>query len=105
MAKNGGRRPGSGRKPVIAGTRAWLRKITSTPELKEQVVAAIQASVAKGDLTDWWKAVEHGFGRAPMSMDVRTTDNRDTADTRDFWAEVEALSPEVTSTVSSPTTH
>ena len=88
---------------MIAGTRAWLRKITSTPELKEQVEAALKASVARGDLSDYWKAIEHGFGRAPMSMDVRVDDKRD--ETRRVLWHDDGLFAEVDPPVSTSTTH
>ena len=55
----------------VAGTRAWFRNIVENPELRAQVESVIREAVLKGDLTDYWKAVEHGFGRPPQALDVK----------------------------------
>ena len=69
---HGGKRPGSGPEVKIAGTRKWFRDIVENPDLRSRVEKIIQAEVAQGQLENWWKAVEHGFGRPPQALDIRT---------------------------------
>ncbi len=68
---SGGKRAGAGRKVGVSGTRAWFRALCERPTLKKKVEEIILAEVKKGDLTNFWKAIEHGFGRPPQALDVK----------------------------------
>ena len=66
----GGRNGGATIK--VAGTRKWFRSIVEDKTLRAKVEEIIQAAVEEGNLTDYWKAVEHGFGRPPQALDIKT---------------------------------
>lgn len=101
----GGKRKGAGKPQSVAGTRAWLRKMCENPDMRAKVEAAVRASVEEGDLSDYWKALEHGFGRPPQALDIKVDDHRQSVDLADFWAGVEAADTTVTSTIPSSSTH
>lgn len=67
----GGARPNSGPNNPVQGTRKWFRSLVEDPKLRAKVEKIIAAEVDEGNLTNYWKAVEHGFGRPPQALDVK----------------------------------
>ena len=60
-----------GRPTKVAGTRKWFREIVEDPDRRQKVIDVIDAGIKAGNLCDYWKAVEHGFGRPPQALDVK----------------------------------
>ena len=67
----GGARPNSGPRRPIAGTRKWFRDLVEDPKRRAKVEAIIDQDLAENRLENYWKAVEHGFGRPPQALDVK----------------------------------
>lgn len=71
MGKNGGARPGAGRKRVEFRFRRWCREVFVDPEIQENIKRA-----AKEDPLFALKLAEHGWGRPPQSLTVDVDDKR-----------------------------
>lgn len=67
----GGRRAGAGRKPSGAKqAREWFRDIVCDPVRRQKFLAALDAQLEAGETAAYFKAMEHGFGRPPQSLNV-----------------------------------
>lgn len=66
--KNGGRRPGSGRKPISIGLRDKAR--IEALRLLPEALKAIEADLKAGRTDSYFKLIEHGYGRPPQAVDV-----------------------------------
>ena len=72
MGKNGGARPGAGRKPTAVGFRQWCRDVVMRPE----VLQALEER-ALTDTEFALKVAEHGFGRPPQALDIKVGGDSD----------------------------
>ena len=86
MGKNGGARPGAGRKPTAVGFRQWCRDVVMQPEVLEAL-----AERALYDTDFALKVAEHGFGRPPQSLDVSVATSEQPQEFRAFFADAEAV--------------
>jgi hypothetical protein len=68
----GGKRAGAGNRQHVVGARGWLRSVCDDPEFRELVVKAIRSDLTEGRTESYFKALEHGIGRPPQALDVRT---------------------------------
>ena len=66
--------PGSGRYPTVPTGRGRMRDVVLNKERWVKFVAAIDAQLANGNPDAFLRAFEHGYGRPPQALDVRSAD-------------------------------
>lgn len=62
---------------MLKSTRAWFRCLCEDPAMRSEVADIIHREVAMGCLTNFWKAIEHGYGKPPAAVDVKVSGNDD----------------------------
>ena len=67
-----------GRPREAVGGRRWVRELVDDPERREAFRACLDSALAGKDPVDgvaaYLRAFEHGYGRPPQALDVRTSE-------------------------------
>lgn len=63
----------SGRKPLVVAGRAWFRSLVDDKARRQKFRENLDASLERGEVDAFMKCFEHGYGRPPQALDVKTT--------------------------------